>query len=495
MLPASATRSLESSAMPNPRPHRLLPWVLCGLGGLQLAWSLLRHRHFGSNAADLGAYESVFWSLGQRGELNNSVERIHQWSAHLEVGLLPLWLPYRLYPSVVWLFALQAACCAGAGFYFERFARRALRDARAALLCTAAMLLSGQLVFAQINDFHSITLCALPVAMMICAVAEDRWGLLLAGALLALSLREQMGLAVAGAAIAWVLVQGRARAPAAAALGTFGLCLFAAEVQWLIPRFQGGGSFRYLDQYQRVGGSLGAAMRLSLAHPLRLLSLLVEGERPLYLLELTHAGLALLALTLLAPLRLAWPLLLGAPLLLVQLLSAKPQVWDTNHQYGAPVVPALAAATVLGLSLVYQRWPAWGPRGLALWCAGTLALLLPGAWDRATRASGPLDLSFAGSPRARALHQALALIPPDAPVSAQDRLVPHLADRRVIHLWPDGEATDALVMLDTFGVADNLAGESQREAAVRLRGDARFEVALDVAGVLLLRRRVGAGAP
>ena len=481
----------RTATLPLPGAHPLLPWLLCGLGVLLFLWSLLRHLHFGSNAADLGAYESVFWSLGQRGALNNSVERIHQWSAHLEVGLLPLWLPYRLHPSVVWLFLLQAGSCAASGIFFERFARGVLGDRRAALAGTFAMLLSGQLVFAQINDFHSITLCVLPMAMMICAISEGRLGLLFGGALLAMSLREQMGLAVCGAALAWLLVQGRERAPAVALLAAVGVLLFVAEVLWLIPHFQGGGAFRYLDQYQRAGGSLGSAVLLALTQPLRFLGLLVEGWRPLYLLELTHVGLAFIALALLQPRRLAWPLLLCAPLLLVQLLSDKRQICDTNHQYGAPVVPALAAVVVLGLSFLYRRAPAWGPRGLLLWCAGTAALLLPGAVTRATQTSGPLDFSFANSPRAAALQRAFALVPAQASVSAQDRLVPHLADREVIHLWPDGEEGDEFVALDTQGIASNLwPGETQGAAAERLRADPRFHIALDEAGVLLLRRRM-----
>ncbi len=489
-------RPPRTATLPLPGAHPLLPWLLFGSGVLLFFWSLLRHLHFGSNAADLGAYESVFWSLGQRGGLNNSVERIHQWSAHLEVGLLPLWLPYRLHPSVVWLFLLQAGACAASGIYFERFARGVLGDRRAALACTLAMLLSGQLVFAQINDFHSITLCALPMAMMICAIAEGRLGLLFGGALVAMSLREQMGLAVCGAALAWVLVQGRARAPAVALLGAAGAGLFVAEVLWLIPHFQGGGAFRYLEQYQRAGGSLGSAVLLALTEPLRFLGLLVEAWRPGYLLELTHAGLAFIALALLQPRRLAWPLLLCAPLLLVQLLSDKRQICDTNHQYGAPVVPALAALVVLGLSSLYQRSKAWGPRGLLVWCAGTAALLLPGAVERATMTNGPLDFSFAGSTRGAALRRAFALVPEQASVSAQDRLVPHLADREVIHFWPDGEESDEFVVLDTQGVASNLSkSDTLAAAAVRLRGDRRFEVALDEAGVLLLRRRAAGAMP
>ena len=62
-----AIRQSRTATQPLPGAHPLLLWLLWllgGLGGLLFFGSLLRHRHFGSNAADLGAYESVFWSLG-----------------------------------------------------------------------------------------------------------------------------------------------------------------------------------------------------------------------------------------------------------------------------------------------------------------------------------------------------------------------------------------------------------------------------------------------
>jgi hypothetical protein len=37
---------------------------------------------------------------------------MHQWSAHLEIGLVPLAIPYRIAASPLWLLAAQAASCA-----------------------------------------------------------------------------------------------------------------------------------------------------------------------------------------------------------------------------------------------------------------------------------------------------------------------------------------------------------------------------------------------
>ncbi len=452
------------------------------------AWSLLRHQHFGSSALDLGAYESVFWSLGQRGSLNNSIERMHQWSAHFEVGLLPLWLPYRFFPSVAWLFALQAACCASAGLFLERLARRALGDSRAALVCAVTMLLTPQFLLAQVDDFHSITLCALPISILLCGIDEDRPVLLWTGAWGALLLREQMGLAVIGAALAWIVVHGGKRFFQAALLSGVGLGVFLAEVHWLIPHFASQGPFRYLAHYQRVGGSLGAAARLALSHPLRFGLLLFEGERPIYIWELAHFGLPLIALGFVAPRKLAWPLLLATPLLVVQLLAGKKEVWSIHFQYGAPVVPALTAAVVLAIAWLYRRSRTQGKLALAGWLFGTVGMLLPNALTPLTHAGGPLDLAFGRSPRAAALSNLLALIPPTASVSAQDGIAPHLADRAVIHQWPDGESEDRFVALDVDGLSNNVKNESPAQAAARLRNDPNFRISVDEAGVLLAER-------
>ena len=73
---------------------------------LLFLWSLFRHHNFGSSS-DLGAYHSVAWNFAMRGSLWNSLERIHHWSTHMEVGLLWLWLPYRFFASPVWLFRFK----------------------------------------------------------------------------------------------------------------------------------------------------------------------------------------------------------------------------------------------------------------------------------------------------------------------------------------------------------------------------------------------------
>lgn len=154
--------------------HRLFWPIATGYAVLLFAWSALRHAHHGSHALDLGAYHQIFYGLSTRGSLWSPIEQIHQWSAHLEVGLLPLAVFYRVAPSPLWLFALQAAACAATAIPVDALARRFTGDARVALTIAVATILTPQLLFASIDDFHSITLCAYPLAVLAIVKAPRR---------------------------------------------------------------------------------------------------------------------------------------------------------------------------------------------------------------------------------------------------------------------------------------------------------------------------------
>ena len=52
-----------------------LTWAVVSVHAVVLlAWSWLRHQHFGSHALDLGAYQNVFWHQAFRGIAWNGVE-------------------------------------------------------------------------------------------------------------------------------------------------------------------------------------------------------------------------------------------------------------------------------------------------------------------------------------------------------------------------------------------------------------------------------------
>ncbi|APR76562.1 Hypothetical protein A7982_01909 [Minicystis rosea] len=484
-------RSLRYSAAPAPPRHPLLIPLAAAYAMALFAWSFLRHKHFGSGTFELGAYHSVLWNVAHRFTPWNSLERAHQWSTHLEPALAVLAPFYRIAPSPVWLWMAESLCVAAAALPIDAIARRITGDAVIGLLAAAAMLLGPQLVLGQLADFHVLALCALPVAVMAWAVEVDSSRGLALGALFAMLLREQMGILVAAAALAWVVRQGKRRALPAIALGIAALSVSALEIFVVIPAFGGGGqSFHYVANYSYLGGAAGDAARSGAAKPVGVLSTLLDPRRARYVAELLSGAVPLCLLALRMPRRAAWPLVLGAPQLAIQLLSSSWHKWSVHYPYGMPVAPVVAVTAVLALASVpTDKWR--NARRLA--ATGWLALMvlhlagkLPSPWGPGQ----PIDATFRGSPRVLALSEAIARVPADASISAQDDVVPHVAARSEVHLWPDGSSTDEYILLDLDGTATNVQNPSALSAAARtLRADARFEIVVDRAGVILAKRR------
>ena len=466
--------------------HPAFVTLVAGYAAAMLAWTLLRHQHFGSGV-DLGAYHSVFWNLAHRGTPYNAIERVHQWSNHLELGLVWLGIPYRLYATPVWLLVAQTLAVAAAAFPIEALARRITHDRLIASLAALAMLLTPQLVLANLADFHAATLCVLPVAVLAWGIEVDSPRAVGLSALAAVSLREQMGLLLFAAGVAWVIRHGRRRALPAAALALGGLAFFFVAVKWAIPAFGSGQSFRYMAQYNRLGGTADGVLSTAASGPLSFLAMAFHGDRKLFAIEIASGALPLLFLALRSIRRAAWPLLLAAPLLAVQLYSDDPAKWSIHTHYGAPLVPLFAAAAVMALGLL----PAKGD-ARAIVAAVWLSLVMMHDAQALPSPSGPgsaIDGGFSASPRGLALRRAIDAVPKDASISAQEDVVPHVASRVEIHAFPDGEASDDYVLLDREGAALRPhGGAAMDKAMARLRGSSDFTVLVDEAGVLLVRR-------
>ncbi|GAC1353026.1 MAG: hypothetical protein NVSMB1_21990 [Polyangiales bacterium] len=467
--------------------HRWLLPIVIAHALVMFTWATLAHRHFGSDAYDLGAYDSGFFHLAKHGRVWNAVEGVPQWSLHFEGGLLFLWLPYRLIPSPLWLFALQSACCAAVAIPIESMVREITRDRTLALVCAAATILTPQLVLPEIADFHSMLVCALPMAVLVYGIERDRPKLIVCAALALLSLREQMGLVVAVGAFSWLARTQwtRRRVIAAVTLAIVAVGCFLAEVLWLIPAFGHATMFPYVRGYGRLGGEPGTALRFAIAHPLRFIGLCFEGKRSVYLLGMPSGAVvpALLSLRWFAT---GWPLLVAAPLLATQLLNDRSDLFRISSHYGAPVVPLVSGAAALFISRLFAQSVTLARALSWVWMGWTLISLTVLLSPYLVGPGCPIDPSFSGSSREHALRDAMTLIPPNAAVCAQSNLVPHLTHRDLIRSWPEQVERAEFIVLDTD--SGTLREEMHLQllvAARALRIDDRYRIRLDKAGVLV----------
>src|SRR6266567_1470931 len=179
--------------------------------------------------------------------------------------------------------------------------------------------------------------------------------------------------------------------------------------------------------YEALGSGPASALVHLVRHPISSLQLLVDNpiKRKLW------GGLlgAWLLLPLLSPIS-----MVAIPTLLERLWSSNPALWSASFHYSLVIAPVLAFASIDGLARLQHRLslPRWRGRvGVAV----SLAVLAAGL-ILSFGVVRPLDelSTYISAGQAATIQSCLNTIPPDASVSASNRLLPHLSHRREIYL-------------------------------------------------------------
>jgi uncharacterized membrane protein len=483
--------------------HALPPILLTALiGASALAMgglALWRHWNLDSQALDMGYASQVTWNALQgrglrftvfRGEVGSELGRPLQFGPgadrdsllayHVELLYFPLSQLYRIYAGPEILIVLLAGVLALGALPAYWIACRQTGHRGAALAFAAMYLLFPSIQAAALSDFHAVSLTG---SLLLFA-----WHFLLAGRYLPFGIaavagtlaKEEVGLLVGMMGLYVWLRQGRrwlGLAVAALAFAWVALCFGV-----IMPRANGGApslfSGRYSDALDLLRDFARAAAAGRLVSPVADYAVAYVGHL------LASTGW----LALLAPLELA----MAAPVLALNSLSDSPWQHGGGAHYSAEVVPALLVAAICGarrLAAWGHRWFAW-PRGsatLGIALAG-LAIALGESWREGILPPAQRFTWPAGPPRVAHLRPLLERIPPDAPVSAQSNVFPHLATREQIYVFPAVEDA-AYVLIDVAGTSDPLAPDRLYPAATALLASGRFEVLDAVNGLLLLARR------
>jgi uncharacterized membrane protein len=320
------------------------------------ACSSLRHALFQSSAFDLGYFDQAIYLIAQGKTPIVSFWGYHFLGGHADWILYLLALPYKIYPDIHWLFAVQAAALALAALPTWHIARQVgLKETQA--LAIAAVYLLYPLVFnLNLFDFHPEVM-ALPALLgAILAARQGRTGWFWSGMIFILGCRDALSLTVAAMGF-WLLVFERKRWYGAIALFA-GSAWFLIATQVIIPFFRPNG-VEAVGRYAYLGNSV-----LEIAQNLFLQPGLILG-RVFSLNTLEYLAL------LISPV--IWGLLTqhltamvaAIPTLVINLLSDSPAQRDLVHQYSLPVLPFLLVAVIASLA----AGKAWlrNPRTIVLW--------------------------------------------------------------------------------------------------------------------------------
>ena len=425
------------------RPYRVRvhvnPWLAVAVYVAAMGFIVVtRHRALRTHALDLGQYVQTVWSIahGHGATFTLIPEyvttvRMHAWGDHFQPILYALVPLVWIVPSVSLILLVQAVVLGlGAVAVFHLALRRLEAaglpgGAAVAGVFAVVYLLNPSLHGINLRDIHPAAF-AIPLVLA-AAAAHDarRFGWCAAAVVATAACREDAAVAVVGFAIWLALARGRWIVGAAVAVAALGLLAF--DLQVLMPYFRGDGvGYHHLYRYTHLGEGLGEILVSLVARPWRWLVVLFTVPKLVY-------ALAMLAplgfLPLLAPRTLA----AVAPGLAMNVLSLDPILINPRSQYQAFVLPFLLLAAVDGYVVLRGHRQARRAPGIALGAAVCFALILT------SRTFNDFSVRFWRlGPAEHAAHALMRRIPPEAGVSANERLVPHLVMRRDVFVYPRG---------------------------------------------------------
>jgi uncharacterized membrane protein len=454
-------------AILRPTPPRVSPRRLVA-GGVALYVVLMgvivvtRHVALRTHALDLGYYVQVVWSLAHGHGPRVTLPPMHAWGDHFS-PILYLFVPLGwLAPGATALLLAQTVIFAAGAFAMAAFAARRLGDPRLAAGFALLYLLNPTLHGINIRDIHP-TAFAIPLLIAAAWAVDARrpWWAALA-VVLALAGREDA--AVAGVGFGVWLALARRRWAAGAAVAVACVAILWLDTNVLMPHFRGEPYPHVLKRWAYLGDTLPEVLVNVVLRPWRWLGVALTAEKALYLLALL-APLGFLPLA--APRAAAAAL----PGLAMNLLSADPVLFHHRTPYQAFVLPFLMLAAVEGFCALRAArwWPRSVPRTAPLVAAAVVALVL------GARTVNDLGVGkWALGPEQRAIRALLARVPPAVAVSVNERLVPHLATRAEVYVFPSGVERSAWVLdLETSIAREKITG---------------FEVVARDRGWALLRR-------
>jgi uncharacterized membrane protein len=416
---------------------RTVQWILrqdpvrWALGAIVVVWSLVfivlglrHHDRFGTFGFDLGIWDQGIWLLSRFETPFITLRGLDFWGHHMNPVLL-LFVPfYWLGAGAQFLLVGQVLAQASGAVAIYLLARDRLADRWLAVALGGVLLLHPSYQFQTWWFFHPDSLAVAPLLFAYWAATAKRWRWYAVAAVLAVACKEEVALAVA---VLGVLVAMRDDRRIGAITTALALSWFALSTRVIIPRANGIGTF-YESFFGEFGNTPTEVVRSVLTNPGKAFDTATKPDRMDYY-RMMFAPVAFL------PLFALRVMLIGAPMLAINVLSVIGYHRQIRYQYSTLVIAALMLATVEAIAKI-----AASP-GLRRFLVGLVVVTSFGA----TVAWGPSPVStkfrsglweLTDSPRNDVKRQAIALVPEDAPTSAAYYVVTHMAHRTRIYEFP-----------------------------------------------------------
>ena len=420
------------------------------------ATQLFLHYHsFGSRSLDLGNMDQAIWNTlhGRPFHQTNQPGANNRLSLHVEPILAPVSLLYLIYSGPEILFLLQSTVVALGAIPVFALARFKLNSEGLALIFALAYLMFPAIQGATLLDFHAVTLAPTFLLAAFYYLETDRPKYFALFAVLATACKEDITLLVMMMGFYALLTARRRRL----GLATIALCgAWAYLAVFVIPPLFAGTDNIHWGRYSHLGGSSVDIVLNFFRQP----HLFIDHLQAVNALRYLRLLLTPTAFTgLFNPVT----LLLALPSLGINLLSNFPPMQQANSLiYAAPIVPAVLISSIYGVANIKSAG-AWAMRQMgrqpdrpAAANVNRLNFILGGLILTATLAYHsqygylPWGGQFRGWEEVTEHHRRaaaiIARIPPEAALSAHDRLNPHVSRRETLYIFDRVDDADHIIL-------------------------------------------------
>ncbi|BAQ60745.1 membrane protein [Geminocystis sp. NIES-3708] len=385
-----------------------------------LVTSSIRHILFNSSAFDLGIFDNGIYLISQGKNPYVSFRDLHILGDHAAWILYLIAPLYFIFPSVYWLFILQAFALSISILPIWHLAKlMGLKDTKAKTVCL--MYILYPLIFnVNLFDFHPEVIAIPLFFTAILAVKLNKIYWFIPSIILILGCKAVLALNIIMMGI-WLIIFYQKKNYGIIAIFS-GIFWFIIATQLIIPAFSGQEAAA-VSRYAFLGDSVTEIALNLVFKPQIILSHLFTGANAEYLLLLFIPFIPALA----------WQELINLipaiPTLFLNLLTDYQPQKDLVHQYSLPIIPFLILTIISSLA----NYKTWFNQSLQLKIWSIITFLIFAKYVYFL----PNALYFKNLHTWQSTNEAIALVNNQESVFTAPQIAPHLTHREIIGLAID----------------------------------------------------------
>lgn len=422
-------------------PVTWLAFVLCCAYALWTAeLQIDAHRGLGTFSYDIGLYDQGIWLLSRFKAPFVTLMGRNLLGDHASFILFLLVPLYWLGGGTETLLVVQAIVIAAGGIPIYFFARRVLRSEALAILMLVAWLANPAVNGTNFENFHPDSFLGLFLPMALYAALSKRWRLYVVAVVLCLLVKEDVVLVLAPLGLMIWLRGERRRAVgtviASVAATVFGMFVVMKSLIGVPTR----------NGWRIPYGGIGGLVKKTILHPITVAKYLVSDGRLSYLWQMgAPFGFVFLLVPEIA--------MVSVLVVLSNLVSTFWYQHSIMYHYSLVAVPGLLFAVIVAASRMK-----WSPRVFVVCFVAAASILCALRWSPLPVSANARLVWHANNPIAVAGRDIVKRIPDGAMISVSDPLVPHVAHRTTIYMFPNP------FFGDLYGVDRSLDGKQLPDA-------------------------------